>query len=79
MGMFGNKNTKQNRLEKIAELVRNAVNGISKAQLSRKLNVSRGTITKDMGIVEKATGHLFYEEDEFVHYYHGDAGGGYDD
>ena len=70
--MFGNKKSKQNRLKEIVVAVINAANGISKAQLARQLDVSPGTITKDMGIVERATGHLFYEEDEFVHYYYDD-------
>ncbi len=75
--MFGNKDKKQSRLEKIAALVRNATAGISQADLARKVGVTRATISKDMGIVEKMTGSLFYEDDGFVYPF--DDGEGYDD
>ena len=62
--MFGNKRDKRERLERIAESVRNAENGRQKVDLARELGVSRSTITKDMGIVEKVTGALFYEDED---------------
>lgn len=61
--MFGNKNNKQERLSSIVKLVRQARNGISSAELAKSLRVSRGTITKDMGIVEAETGKRFWEDD----------------
>lgn len=75
--MFGNKDKKQSRLEKIAAIVRNAVNGISPAELARKTGVTRATIGKDLGVVERATGSLFYEDDGFIYPFY--DGEGYDD
>lgn len=62
-GMFGNKDAKQSRLERLAATVREASAGISQAELARTTGVTRSTITKDMGVIEEATGELFYEED----------------
>ena len=61
--VFGNKNNKQERLTSIVKLVRQAGDGISSAELAKSLRVSRGTITKDMGIVERETGKRFWEDD----------------
>ncbi len=60
--MFGSKRDRQIRLEKIAETICNS-NGISQAELAHQLKVARSTITKDIGVVEEKTGHLFYEMD----------------
>jgi len=62
--VFGNKKSKQERLFSIGHLVRGARNGISPAELARKLNVSRSTITKDLGIVERETDAQFWEDDD---------------
>ncbi|MCA9943103.1 MAG: helix-turn-helix transcriptional regulator [Ardenticatenaceae bacterium] len=61
--MFGNKNKKQDRLFSIGRLVHRAEEGISQAELARQLGVSRSTLTKDMGIVERETGVRFWEDD----------------
>ena len=61
--MFGNKRNKQERLFSISRLVRKATDGVSQAELARELEVSRGTITKDLGIVEKETGSQFWQDD----------------
>lgn len=61
--MFGNKKDKQKRLFSISKLVRKAKDGISQADLARQLDVSRATVSKDMGIVEKETGAQFWEDD----------------
>lgn len=61
--MFGNKNEKQERLFSIGRLVHRATGGISQAELARHLGVSRATLTKDMGIVERETGVRFWEDD----------------
>ena len=61
--MFGNKKEKKERLFSIGKLVHKAKSGISKAELARELDVSRATLTKDMGIVEKETGAQFWEDD----------------
>ena len=61
--MFGNKKEKQERLFSIPKLVRKAAEGITQAELARKLNVSRKTIMQDMGHVENVTGSKFWEDD----------------
>lgn len=61
--MFGNKRNKKERLFSIGRLVRNAEEGISQAQLARELDVTRATLTKDMGVIEKETGIKFWEDD----------------
>ena len=62
--MFGNKKNKRERLFSIGRLVRDARDGISPAELARELNVSRSTITKDLGIVEQETAARFWEDDD---------------
>lgn len=61
--VFGNKKNKKNRLQKIVSLVTQA-DGITEAELARKLGVTPGTVNKDMGIVEKKTGSMFWQDDE---------------
>lgn len=61
--MFGNKKDKRKRLRKMAALVKKA-GGISQAELARKLGVSRGTVNKDLGIVQDETGALFWEDED---------------
>ncbi len=61
--MFGNKKGKQARLSSIGKLVRKAKGGVSQAELAEELGVSRGTITKDMSVVEKETGTMFWQDD----------------
>ena len=51
--MFGNKQEKQGRLARIAELVAHAPSGLSQADLSRVLGVTRGTINKDLAALEE--------------------------
>ena len=53
----------QDRLFSIGRLVHRAEEGISQAELARQLGVSRSTLTKDMGIVERETGVRFWEDD----------------
>lgn len=67
--MFGNKKNKQSRLQQIVSLVTES-DGITEAELARELGVTRGTINKDMSIVEKQTGALFWQdEDNRIHRY----------
>ncbi len=60
--MFGNKQNKQDRLWRIVNIVRSS-NGVTKAELASQLGVMRSTITKDMAVVETATGCRFWEDD----------------
>ncbi len=61
--MFGNKKGKKKRLFSISRLVRGAKGGVLQAELAEELGVSRGTITKDMSVVEKETGTMFWQDD----------------
>lgn len=61
--MFGNKQQKQSRLARIEEIVRSSTDGVSQADLARRLQVSRGTICKDLGIIEEQTGAMLSEDE----------------
>lgn len=50
--MYGNKNEKRERLEKIAATVAQAPGGVTQAALARALGVSRATIGKDLTRLE---------------------------
>ena len=50
--MYGNKDEKQARLEKIVALVAKASEGITQAALARLLRVTRATIHKDLVALE---------------------------
>lgn len=60
--MFGNKQTKQDRLQKLAKTVFEN-DGISQKDLAQKLGVSKGTVSKDLGIVERLLGVRFWQDD----------------
>ena len=60
--MFGNKKDKKQRLSSITQLIRGSLNGKSLLESANDLNVSPGTITKDMGVVEETTGFMLFEE-----------------
>jgi DeoR/GlpR family transcriptional regulator of sugar metabolism len=61
--MFGNKDEKRNRLQQMATLVQKA-GGITQAELARRLGVTRGTVNKDLSIVQDETGALFWEDED---------------
>lgn len=61
--MFGNKQKKQERLEKLADTVFEN-DGISQNDLAEKLGVTKGTISKDLGIVERILGVRFWQDDD---------------
>lgn len=63
--MFGNKRKKERRLETIGELL-GSCDGLTQAQLARKLGVSRGTINKDLAILQERTGILVSEDDRGI-------------
>lgn len=60
--MFGEKAGKMDRLLKIGRIVREE-KGITQADLARRLKVSRGTINKDLAILQDKTGILLAEDD----------------
>jgi predicted DNA-binding transcriptional regulator YafY len=60
--VFGNKDRKIQRLLEIGRRVRQAEDGLSQADLARELDVSRGTINKDLGIIQDQTGILLSED-----------------
>lgn len=59
--MFGDKRQKQKRLERIAELT-TGEEGITRAQLARRLGVHRSTIGRDLLHLEER-GILLAEDD----------------
>lgn len=63
--MFGNKRKKARRLETIGELLGGS-DGLTQAQLARMLGVSRGTINKDLAILQERTGILVSEDDRGI-------------
>ncbi len=63
--MFGNKRKKAQRLETIGQLL-GSNDGLTQAQLARKLGVSRGTINKDLAILQERTGILVSEDDRGI-------------
>ena len=51
--MFGNKKCKQQRLERMANVISSHPNGISQSELARKLGVPRCTVKRDLPTLEK--------------------------
>lgn len=64
--MFGNKRKKVRRLESIGELLDRHPNGLTQAELARKLGVSRGTINKDLAVLQERTGILVCEDERGI-------------
>ncbi len=62
--MFGNKQKKQNRLQKMAHLLKASDDGMTQAELARKVKVSRSTVNKDLGIIQQETGTLVSEDEK---------------
>jgi DeoR/GlpR family transcriptional regulator of sugar metabolism len=60
--VFGNKQNKGSRLEEIGQLVKGSAS-ITQADLSRELGVSRGTINKDLSVIQEKTGVRLAEDD----------------
>jgi Mn-dependent DtxR family transcriptional regulator len=52
--MFGKKNDKQTRLEKLATLIEETPGGVTQADLARELDVPRSTVLKDLPLLEEA-------------------------
>lgn len=61
MIVFGNKREKQQRLERITELT-DANEGVTRAELARRLGVHRSTIGRDLVHLEER-GILLAEDD----------------
>ena len=62
--MFGKKESKLARLFKIGRVLQEAEDGITQAELARKVGVSRATIHKDLAIIQEKTGILPAEDDD---------------
>jgi len=63
--VFGNKNRKRTRLWLIGKLLRqSAQDGITQAELARRVGVSRSTINKDLSIIQERTGILPAEDED---------------
>ena len=61
--MFGKKNDKIARLLQIGRLVREE-EGLTQADLARRLKVTRGTINKDLSIIQERAGILLTEDEQ---------------
>lgn len=61
--MFGRKDKKLERLQQIGRIVGQEREGITQAELARRLGVSRSTILKDLAIIEEHTAVLLAEDD----------------
>ena len=61
--MFGNKQNKQKRLQKLAQKVFEQ-DGISQNELAKELGVSKGTISKDLAVVEGLLNVRFWQDDD---------------
>ncbi len=51
--MFGSKDEKQNRLERMVDIIAKSPQGITQAALARLLGVGRSTVNKDLAALEK--------------------------
>jgi predicted DNA-binding transcriptional regulator YafY len=51
--MFGSKDQKRSRLERMVEIIAESPEGITQAALSRLLGVERSTVNKDLLSLEK--------------------------
>lgn len=61
--MFGKKDSKIERLLRIGHIVREERN-VTQADLARRLKVTRGTINKDLSIIQERTGILLAEDEQ---------------
>ena len=52
--MFGNKDDKKKRLEKMSRMIEQHPEGISQSELARKLGVPRCTVKRDLPTLEKS-------------------------
>ncbi len=68
--MFGNKKNKLGRLEKIGKLAQR-YDGVTQADLSRELGVPRGTINKDLAVIQEKIGVRLAEDDNGRLYWSG--------
>ena len=71
--MFGNRNDRLDRLEKMSEIVKEG-DGVSQADLSRELGVSRGTVNKDLSVIQEKIGVRLAEDDNGRLYWSGRDG-----
>ncbi len=52
--MFGSKHDKQQRLERIAELLKEHPDGLSQIEIARQLSMPRSTVKRDLSALEQA-------------------------
>jgi hypothetical protein len=62
--VFGKKESKLARLFKIGQILQEAEDGVTQADLARRVGVSRATIHKDLSIIQEKTGILPVEDDD---------------
>lgn len=62
--MFGDKDNKVLRLWQIGEILKSSNEGVTQAELARRVGVTRTTIHKDLSIIQEKAGILPAEDDD---------------
>ena len=70
--MFGSKQQKQDRLQRIVEVLRQYPQGLSQAELARSLNVPRSTVMRDLPLLEDR-GILLQEAGDKISIFEGNS------
>lgn len=52
--MFGNKQAKRRRLERMADVIEQYPRGISQSELARQMGIPRSTVKRDLPTLEQA-------------------------
>jgi DNA-binding IclR family transcriptional regulator len=60
--MFGNKQSKRERLERMADVIEQYPQGISQNKLARQMGIPRSTVKRDLPTLEQAG--ILLAEDE---------------
>jgi DNA-binding IclR family transcriptional regulator len=60
--MFGNKQSKKARLERMADVIEQYPQGISQSKLARQMGIPRSTVKRDLPTLEQAG--ILLAEDE---------------
>lgn len=61
--MFGTKQGKEERLERMVELIAQHPGGLSQSEIARRLRVERSTVYRDLAVLE-ARGVLLAEDQQ---------------
>ncbi|MBK8933539.1 MAG: helix-turn-helix domain-containing protein [Chloroflexi bacterium] len=64
LNVFGKKDSKFSRLWQIGEILKSSEDGVTQAELARRVGVTRATIHKDLSIIQEKTGILPSEDED---------------